>query len=289
MISLFPIFSLSASQPPPLRRTLIDCGATVPSTINGLQWILDTGYITSGTSKNLPVPVLYYTLSTVRSFPLQNNIRRKFCYVVNVFRGAKYMIRSTYLYGGINGNDSPPELMEHSSVANTTEDYRDGMSWLEGRLRVSVLLQIRTRNLTGLFRPWSSLELAWLRGTVLSTMNVFDILMIISTGYGSHSEQIIQQYRVVKMCISVPLPNLTYYIALYFAHDHNSLPSGVPYYKNLTVTPAVVVVFATKWPLSGLTAIALTPATGSSIDPLINVGEVFDVIALKNTYKRWYD
>ncbi|KAJ6768959.1 hypothetical protein OIU74_022596 [Salix koriyanagi] len=142
------------------------------------------------------------------------------------------MFRSTYFYGGINGNDSPPELMEHSSVANTMEDYRDGMSWIEGRLRVSVLLQIRTRNLT------------------------------------------------------VPLPHSTYYIALYFVHDHNSLPNGVPYYKNLTVTPAVVVVFATKWPLSGLTAIALTPTTGSSIDLLINVGEVFDVIALKNTYKR---
>ncbi|KAB5544982.1 hypothetical protein DKX38_013094 [Salix brachista] len=53
------------------------------------------------------------------------------------------MIKSTYLYGGINGNDSPPELMEHSSVANTTEDYRDGMSWLEGRLRVGVSLVAR--------------------------------------------------------------------------------------------------------------------------------------------------
>ncbi|KAF9677573.1 hypothetical protein SADUNF_Sadunf08G0121800 [Salix dunnii] len=97
LISLFPIFSHSASQPPPLRRTLIDCGATVPSTINGLQWILDTGYINSGTSKNLTVPVLDHTHSTIRSFPLQNNIRLKFCYVVNVLCGAKYMTRSNLL------------------------------------------------------------------------------------------------------------------------------------------------------------------------------------------------
>jgi hypothetical protein len=88
----------------------------------------------------------------------------------------------------------------------------------------------------------------------------------------------------------VPLPNSTYYIALYFAHDHNSSPggsriidisiNGVPYYKNMTVTPAGVVVFANKWPLGGLTKVALTPATGLSIDPMINGGEVFDVIAL---------
>jgi hypothetical protein len=105
----------------------------VPSTINGLQWIPDTGYITSGTSKNLTIPVLHQTLSTVRSFPLQNNLHRKFCYVVSVFRGAKYMIRSTYFYGGINGNDSPPvfdQIVDGTlwSVVNTTEDYRDGMS-----------------------------------------------------------------------------------------------------------------------------------------------------------------
>ena len=43
------------------------------------------------------------------------------------------MIRSTYFYGGINGNDSPPvfdQIVDGTlwSVVNTTEDYRDGMS-----------------------------------------------------------------------------------------------------------------------------------------------------------------
>ena len=88
----------------------------------------------------------------------------------------------------------------------------------------------------------------------------------------------------------VPLPSSMYYIALYFADDHNSSTggsrmidvgiNGVPYYKNLSVTPAGAVVFATKWPLSGPTTVALSPATGSSVDPLINGGEVFEVIAL---------
>ncbi|KAJ6351204.1 hypothetical protein OIU78_007187 [Salix suchowensis] len=171
------------------------------------------------------------------------------------------MVRSTYLYGGINGNDSPPELMEHSSVANNTEDYRDSMSWLEGRLRVSVGVNLVARH-------------NFIHNERIRYPD-------------DHFDRVWEPFGANNSTIpSMPLPHSTYYIALYFVHDHNSLPNGVPYYKNLTVTPVVVVVFATKWPLSGLTAIALTPATGSSIDLLINIGEVFDVIALKNTYKR---
>ncbi|KAJ6726048.1 hypothetical protein OIU79_004248 [Salix purpurea] len=212
------------SWPSHFPRTLIDRGATVPSTINGLQWILDTGYITSGTSKNLPVPVLYHTLSTVRSFPLQNNIRRKFCHVVNVFRGAKYMVRSTYLYGGINGNDSPPELMEHSSVANTTEDYRDSMSWLEGRLRVSVGVNLVARH-------------SFIHNERIRYPD-------------DHFDRVWEP----------------------FGANNSTIPSS----KNVYFCGLLVV----------LRRLLLTPATGSSIDLLIDVGEVFDVIALKNTYKR---
>ncbi|KAJ6689402.1 hypothetical protein OIU85_005771 [Salix viminalis] len=130
------------------------------------------------------------------------------------------MIRSTYLYGGINGNDSPPELMEHSSVANTTEDYRDGVSWLEGRLRVSVGVSLVARH-------------SFIHNKRIRYPD-------------DHFDRVWEP----------------------FGANNSTIPSS----KN--------------WPLSGLTAIALTPATGSSIDPLINIGEVFDVIALKNTYKR---
>lgn len=85
-----------------------------------------------------------------------------------------------------------------------------------------------------------------------------------------------------------PLPNSTYYIALYFADDRDTrMPrvfnlsiNDVIYYRDLTVIPAGVAVFANEWPLRGLTKLTLSPAPGSSFGPLINGGEVFDVLPL---------
>lgn len=80
-----------------------------------------------------------------------------------------------------------------------------------------------------------------------------------------------------------------YYIALYFAlgmlgsRVFNISINGVPYYKNLDVTSEGLVVYARKWPLSGVTRITLTPSAGSSGGALINAGEVFDVLPLGGT------
>ena len=83
------------------------------------------------------------------------------------------------------------------------------------------------------------------------------------------------------------LRNSTYYIALYFVEDRNSSSrvfdvsiNNVMYYHNLNVTPAGACVFATRWPLVGPTTITLTPAMGSKIGPLINAGEIFEVLDL---------
>lgn len=86
-----------------------------------------------------------------------------------------------------------------------------------------------------------------------------------------------------------PLPSTeSYYIALYFADDQTSdsgnsttidvTINGVSYYDNLIVTPAGIVVFANQWPLAGITNLTLTPAPGSTVGPLINAGEVFQVL-----------
>lgn len=115
------------------EAVLIDCGAIGESVIDGRKWVPDAGFVSVGTPKSLTTPVLVPYLSTVRSFPVENNVHRKFCYVVNVFRGAKYMVRTTYYYGGINGRDSPPvfdQMVDGTlwSVVNTTEDYAKGLS-----------------------------------------------------------------------------------------------------------------------------------------------------------------
>ena len=86
------------------------------------------------------------------------------------------------------------------------------------------------------------------------------------------------------------LPNSTYYIALYFANNHDSSTGtlrifnvtidGLPFYSNLNPSSSGVVVFTSRWTLSGLTKLTLTPASGSDLGPVINAGEIFDVLIL---------
>lgn len=81
------------------------------------------------------------------------------------------------------------------------------------------------------------------------------------------------------------LPSSKYYIALYFAdytagsRIFNISVNGVHYY-DLNAIESGVVVFANQWPLSGPTTITLTPSASSSLGPLINAGEVFNVLSL---------
>ncbi|KAG2242342.1 hypothetical protein Bca52824_095818, partial [Brassica carinata] len=129
--------SSTLSQP---SAILIDCGASASSVINGRRWQSDGDLISAGTSKNVSEQVLDQLLSTVRSFPLNlAAATRKFCYVVPVSRGWKHMIRTTYFYGGVNGEATPPPVFDQIvdgtlwGVVNTTADYADGLaSYYEG-------------------------------------------------------------------------------------------------------------------------------------------------------------
>ncbi|KAK6913902.1 Malectin-like domain [Dillenia turbinata] len=115
--------------------TLINCGATVDTEIDGYLWSPDTEFTSTGTPKTLTTPNVLPLLSTVRSFPISN---RKSCYTVPVYRYGKYLIRTTYFYGGINGQHSPPvfdQIVDGTiwSMVNTTEDYSKGnYSYYEG-------------------------------------------------------------------------------------------------------------------------------------------------------------
>ncbi|XP_051130075.1 putative leucine-rich repeat receptor-like serine/threonine-protein kinase At2g14440 [Andrographis paniculata] len=121
-----------------LRGVFLDCGASISSTLSAVEWVPDSGYISAGESKVVPIYGLLPTLTTVRTFPLQGNVFKKFCYEVPVDRTKKYMVRTAYYYGGVNGNDLPPvfDLMVDGTfwtAVNTTEDYAAGnLSYYEG-------------------------------------------------------------------------------------------------------------------------------------------------------------
>ncbi|CAA3032475.1 Hypothetical predicted protein [Olea europaea subsp. europaea] len=347
-LSLFSALAPSLSQRP--RDVRINCGSTEKSTIDGVEWLPDTGYISSGTPKNVTTKDLLRTLATVRTFPLKNNLFKKFCYEIPVVpdRTTKYMVRTAYFYGEIGGysNPRPPvfdQIVDGTlwAVVNTTEDYMNGnFIYYEGIFKptgknLSVCLAANTYTDSDPFI--SSLEVVPLWDQLYNStdFHTYALSLVARHSFGfrgsiiKYPDDQFDRYWVPfgesnspslsSENVSVPgiwnlppvrvfqtrltkeqpeplllmwppayLPNSTYYVALYFADDRVSTSSrmfditinGITYYNNLSVTPAGVVVFANQWPLSGLTNIALTPSTGSSIGPLINAGEVFQVLTV---------
>ncbi|GMH28472.1 hypothetical protein Nepgr_030315 [Nepenthes gracilis] len=351
LLSLFSILSTTLSQPP--RSVYIDCGASEPTQFNGHQWLPDTGFVSSGTPKNVTNQDVLIILSTVRSFASEGNLNKKFCYEIPVLRFEKYLVRTTYYYGGVNGNLSPPvfdQIVDGTfwSVVNTTDDYAKNLSsYYEGVFRatgknMSVCLGVNSYTDSDPFI--SAIELIMLADSVYNSTNFnkFALGLVARHSFGYNGsiirypddrfDRLWQPFGSRSPVAGVPnislsgiwnlpplkifdtqleagnlqpfqlrwpqqpLPNSTYYIALYFANDH--MPSseisrvfsisinGVAYYNNLNVTSSGLVVFATQWPLAGPTNITLTPATGSHAGPVINAGEIFDVLLLGRTHTR---
>lgn len=56
--------------------------------------------------------------------------------------------------------------------------------------------------------------------------------------------------------------------------------NGKKFYSELNVTASGVTVYATQWPLSGQTEISMTPGAGVPVGPLINAGEVLQMLPL---------
>ncbi|MCL7036204.1 hypothetical protein MKW94_020062 [Papaver nudicaule] len=346
------VISINCQHPPP-QGTFIDCGASSTTNTSGFQeWELDFNFISSGVSRTLnPIPdSLPVNLRTLRSFPLGDGSRKKFCYDVPVVRQAKYLVRASYFYGGINGNDFPPvfdQIIDGTvwGIVNTTDDFTNGIaSYYEGvfvaRIKtMSVCVAINTYTESDPFI--NALELIQLDESVYNTTDFANFgLSLVSRNSFGYPQTLIrypddpfdrmwepsgesystpksvkdidvagfwnlpplnvfetalttEQANPVKLDLQWPatsLPNSTYYIALYFADGRNSSLgssrvfditfNGIQYYQNLNATTAGAAVFASRWPLSGRNTISLIPVDGSIVGPLINAGEIFNLLAL---------
>ncbi|GMN46636.1 hypothetical protein TIFTF001_015815 [Ficus carica] len=345
ILSLLSLLPLSLSQP---RGILIDCGATNNTVIEGRRWLSDEGFVSGGTPITISVPVVASYLSTVRSFP--NDPGHKFCYVARVYREAKYMVRTTYFYGGFDGRDSPPvfdQIVDGTlwSVVNTTSDYAAGnLSYYEGVFLAqgnTMSVCIGANSYTESDPFISALEFVILDDSLYNSTDFknFGLHMVERSSFGYNgsvirypddefdrywepfkegnstlatnsnknisvsgfwnvpplkifeTELMTGQGEPLELNWPVAsLPFAKFYIALYFADSSDSSSAnsrdfdisinGVTYYSNLNVTPAGVVVFAAQWPLSGPTKITLTPSPKSNFGPLINGGEIFEVLPL---------
>ncbi|THG02459.1 hypothetical protein TEA_022429 [Camellia sinensis var. sinensis] len=110
---------------------LLNCGSDNELQEGGLKYITDDGFITVGNKTTLKQPGLHLVLSTLRYFP--DNAAHKYCYVFPVIKGGKFLVKTTYYYGGYDGEKEPPVFDQFIdgtkwSMVNTTEDYANGLS-----------------------------------------------------------------------------------------------------------------------------------------------------------------
>ncbi|KAK6159344.1 hypothetical protein DH2020_006658 [Rehmannia glutinosa] len=79
-----------------------------------------------------------------------------------------------------------------------------------------------------------------------------------------------------------------YYIALYFQDNRHQSPyswrvfdvyvNGATFFQNLNVTASGQSVVGAEWPLTGTTQITMVPSHDTRVGPLINAGEVFQIL-----------
>ncbi|XP_062091375.1 probable LRR receptor-like serine/threonine-protein kinase At1g51810 isoform X2 [Humulus lupulus] len=341
-------FLLALSQTGPTGY-LLDCGADQSSgggvTVNGLRYVTDEGFTSAGNITKLKQKDLVSILSTLRYFP--DTSARKFCYSIPVIKGAKYLLKTTYYYGGFDGGNKPPvfdQIVDGTQwgVVETTEDYANGLSSF---YEIIVLAMAKTlsvclaRNPETMSSPFiSALEVEYLDDSLYNTTNFnkYALSTVARCSFGENhpigfpddkfnriwqpfkglNPVVISHYKVnpsefwnvppakvfqnaittsrgKRLQIQWPQMSLStadYYVALYFQDNRTPSPyswrvfdvlvNGKKFYGSLNVTTRGVTVYSSLWPLSGQTEIILIPGNEMPVGPVINAGEVLQILPL---------
>ncbi|KAK3130244.1 hypothetical protein QOZ80_6BG0490830 [Eleusine coracana subsp. coracana] len=109
----------------------INCGAKSETLVGGVKWVPDGPFIHVGNVSKLPSPGMVPTLASLRYFP--DTSASKYCYVVPAQKAARYLVRTTYFYGGFDGGDAPPvfdQIIEGTrwSAVDTAASYAKGLA-----------------------------------------------------------------------------------------------------------------------------------------------------------------
>ncbi|KAM3695082.1 hypothetical protein ACJW31_07G104000 [Castanea mollissima] len=240
---------------PDVRGFLLNCGADPSEEVitNGVKYISDVGFTSSGNRTHLKASNLLPILTTLRYFP--DPTARKYCYEIPVIKGGKYLLRTTYYYGRFDGGKEPPvfdQIVDGTkwSIVNTTEDHANGLSSFYELVVVAMgkmLSVCLARNEKTVSSPFiSALELEFLEDSLYNTTDFgkYALSTIARSSFGSEEDMIGK------------------------------------FFTNLNATTNGVTVYSTQWPLFGQTEIVLTPADGMPVGPLINAGEVFQIVPL---------
>uniref|UniRef100_A0A0E0GN80 Malectin-like domain-containing protein n=1 Tax=Oryza nivara TaxID=4536 RepID=A0A0E0GN80_ORYNI len=109
----------------------ISCGATSEKVVGDVTWVPDGRFVSVGNVSDMRSPGVLPVLSSLRYFP--DTSARKYCYVVPAERKRKYLVRTTYFYGGFDGGSAPPvfdQIIEGTrwSEVDTAGDYARGLA-----------------------------------------------------------------------------------------------------------------------------------------------------------------
>ncbi|KAH0453769.1 hypothetical protein IEQ34_018093 [Dendrobium chrysotoxum] len=326
----------------------INCGAATEENIDGIPWIPDEGFVIGGNVSQIYTPSIMPLLSTLRYFP--DTKARKNCFVIQVSKGSKYIVRTTYFYGGFDGGKEPPvfdQIIDGTrwSTVDTSQNYAAGLtSYYEIMVAaqgktISVCLA-RNANTASASSPFiSALEVVSLENSMYNSTNFAEYALstIARHSFGHKSSFIsypddpfnrywqsfidtnpvvechsnisssdfwnfpppaalmkgITTSRGKELRINWPpfdVPDTSYYLALYFQDNRTPSPfswrvfdvviNGKTFYQGLNVSTEGVMVYGSQWPLSGETNITLTPASDSPVGPVINAGEIFQIVPL---------
>ncbi|WVZ55721.1 hypothetical protein U9M48_006346 [Paspalum notatum var. saurae] len=337
----------AAAVPPQPRGFYINCGSSGKEVQGGsIKWIPDDGFTAVGNVSAIDKPDLLPVLATLRYFP--DATARKYCYQLPAVKGTRYLVRTTYFYGGFDGGKDPPvfdQIVDGTrwSAVNTTDNYRRGMSTyfevvVQGQGKtLSVCLARRPETASSPFI--SALEVIDLDDSMYNTTDYgrYAMSTVARSRFGCKGEILsypddpynrywapfadanpmveshssiapgdfwnqppakalkagVTTSRGKKLTVQWPqaeLPAATYYVALYFQDSRTASPyswrvfdvaiNGQEFFRGLNASASGVMVYSSMMQLSGKTEILLTPNDTSPVGPLINAGEIYQIVPL---------
>ncbi|KAL0909601.1 hypothetical protein M5K25_020485 [Dendrobium thyrsiflorum] len=203
-------FPLAIAVPPP-RGYYINCGAATEENIDGIPWIPDEGFVIGGNVSQIYTPGIMPLLSTLRYFP--DTKARKSCFVIQVSKGSKYIVRTTYFYGGFDGGKEPPvfdQIIDGTrwSTVDTSQNYAAGLtSYYEIMVAaqgktISVCLA-RNANTASASSPFiSALEVVSLENSMYNSTNFAEYaLSTIARHSFGHKNSFIRFFLCIFMLI----------------------------------------------------------------------------------------
>ncbi|KAH6825964.1 Leucine-rich repeat family protein [Perilla frutescens var. hirtella] len=187
---------------PQSRDYLLSCGSNAEIEEGSLKYVPDNDYISTGNTTTLTRTDILPRLQTLRFFPNAN--ARKHCYTFPVIRGARYLVKTVYFYGGFDGGKVPPvfdQIIDGTkwTTVNTTEDFAGGgSSYYEVVVAaqsksLSVCLARNQQTAAGSSPFISSVEVHYLESSVYNSTN-FDRAMLMTVArsrFGSQDDEII--------------------------------------------------------------------------------------------------